>query len=224
MQENENIPETPQAQAVEQEHDTEVQDRPRLKKPAFKEEFKEKGKEEDAKNKPPMSKDETMKFYEENLPFMRAQDEYEEIVYRFNERKVKNLELQVREVEAIGFLAQWKAQQDEAKRRHDAEQEMKEKWEKMTPEEREEYKKQAQANLKIMDMQAKGEVTYDGENRGQIISFITGEIYDNADFTVEEDGGFKFQAPTQAGTLVDLCIYPGQKLARAEDGNFMILA
>lgn len=227
MQEEQQIPSEQETPEVPQEQgsDAPPQDteRPKLKSRTFKDKFKEKGKQEDEKNKPPMNMEETIEFYEKNLPFMKMQDEYEELVYRFNERKVKNLELQVREVEAIGFLAQWKNQQDDAHRRYEEEQKMKEAWEKMTPEEREEYKKKAQASLKIMDMQAKGEVKYDGTNAHQIMEFVTGEPHEPI-VVDDPTGKISFQVPTADGQLNELSMVPGQTLARAEDGNFMVIA
>ena len=97
----------------------------KLKKPgSVKEQFNQ-GPESGQQQSAPMTKEETIKFYEENLPFMRMQDEYEKLAFSFQERKVANLELQVRELEAIGYLSQWKAGQDEAKRRQEQEEKMK---------------------------------------------------------------------------------------------------
>ena len=101
-----------------------------------------------------MTKEETIKFYEENLPFMKLQDEYERLAFSFQERKVAALELQVRELEAIGYLSEWKAGQDAAKERKEQEEKMKAEWEAMTPEQQEEFRKQAQANLEEMEKMA----------------------------------------------------------------------
>ena len=129
----------------------------KLKKPgSVKEQFNQ-GPESGQQQSAPMTKEETIKFYEENLPFMRMQDEYEKLAFSFQERKVANLELQVRELEAIGYLSQWKAGQDEAKRRQEQEEKMKAEWDAMTPEQQEEYRKQAQANLQEMEKMAKQE-------------------------------------------------------------------
>jgi hypothetical protein len=122
--------------------------------PSVKKQYKQ-GSEENAP-KQPMNKEETIAFYNENLPFMKLQDEYEELVYRFYERKIRNLEAQVRELEAIGYLAQWKAGQDDAKNRQETELKMKEDWEKMTPEEQAEWTKKAQQNIQDLEKQAQG--------------------------------------------------------------------
>jgi len=113
-----------------------------------------KGPESAQENAAPMSKEDTIKYYEENVPFMKMQDEYEELMYKFHERKVKNIELQVRELEAIGYLAQWKAGQDDAKRRQEQEEEMKAQWDAMTPEQQEEWKQRAKENLAEIEKQA----------------------------------------------------------------------
>lgn len=102
-----------------------------------------------------MTKEETIKYYEENLPLMRLQDEYEKLAFGFQERKVMALELQVRELEAIGYLSEWKAGQDAANARKEQEEKMKAEWDAMTPEQQEEYRKQAQANLAEMEKMAK---------------------------------------------------------------------
>ena len=124
----------------------------KLKKPGIKEQFNQGP--EDEQQKAPMTKEETIRHYEENLPFMRMQDEYEKLAFNHAERKIAYLEIQVRELEAIGYLTQWKAGQDEAKRRHEQEEQMKAEWDAMTPEQQEEYRKQAQANLAEMEKQA----------------------------------------------------------------------
>jgi hypothetical protein len=128
----------------------------KLKKPGIREQFNQ-GPEQQSEGgaqKTPMTKEETMKFYEENLPFMKMQDEYEKLALSFADRKVAHLELQVRELEAIGYLSQWKAGQDEAKKRHEQEEQMKAEWDAMTPEQQDEYRKQAEANLAEMQRQA----------------------------------------------------------------------
>lgn len=102
-----------------------------------------------------MTKEETIKYYEENLPLMRLQDEYEKLAFAFQERKVMALELQVRELEAIGYLGEWKAGQDAANARKEQEEKMKAEWDAMTPEQQEKYRKQAQANLAEMEKMAK---------------------------------------------------------------------
>lgn len=197
--------------------------RPKLKRNGLGEDFKKKGEEIDKENKPPMSKDETMKFYEENLPFMRAQEEFENLRYSFEERRIKHLELQVRELEALGYLSQWKAGQDEANRRKEAEDKMKAEWEAMTPEEKEEWKKKAQANMRVMEMQAKGNVIYDGTNAHDIFSFVTGELC--AEIVFDEDNTekkFCFQIPAGEGKFTEVCMLPGNKLTRTEAGEFIV--
>jgi len=124
----------------------------KLKKTSIKEQFNQGP--ENEQQKAPMTKEETIKHYEENLPFMRMQDEYEKMAFNHAQRKVEYLELQVRELEAIGYLTQWKAGQDEAKRMHEQEEKMKAEWDAMTPEQQDEYRKQAQANLAEMERQA----------------------------------------------------------------------
>lgn len=134
----------------------EVTDQPTVRRNGYKDEFKKKGDEVDQAAKPPMSKEETLKFYEENIPLMKLQDEYDELMFRFHERKVRQIELQVREVEAIGYLSNWKAGQDEAKRKAEYEAQMKEQWDKMSPEEQESYRQKAKLNMLNLDRQAKG--------------------------------------------------------------------
>lgn len=124
----------------------------KLKRPTVREQFAT-GPEQ-TEQKAPMSKEDTIKFYEENLPFMKMQDEYEKLAFSFAERKVAYLELQVRELEAIGYLSQWKAGQDEAKRRQEHEEKMKAEWDAMTPEQQDEYRKQAEANIAEIQKQA----------------------------------------------------------------------
>jgi hypothetical protein len=126
----------------------------KLKKPtSVKEQFNQ-GPDDMQEQRQPMTKEETIKFYEENLPFMKLQDEYEKLAFSFQERKVAALELQVRELEAIGYLSEWKAGQDVAKERKEQEEKMKAEWEAMTPEQQEEFRKQAQANLEEMEKMA----------------------------------------------------------------------
>lgn len=120
-------------------------------KPSLKEEFRN-GPEQE--QKAPMSKEDTIKFYTENIPFMKLQDEYEEYIFKFNERKTRQLELQVREIEAVGYLSQWKAGQDEAKKRKENEDKMKADWDAMSPEEQEEWKQKAKKNLEDIEKQA----------------------------------------------------------------------
>lgn len=198
-------------------------ERPKLKRNGLKEEFKKKGEDLDKEQTPPMSKEDTVKFYEDNLPFMRLQEEFEEIKYKFDERRIKNLELRVRELEAVGFLGQWKAQQDDAQRRHDQEQKMKEEWDAMTPEQQEEYKQKAKANLRIMELQAKGHVIYDGTNAGDIMSFITGELHGDI-ISNEPDKKYCVQIPDlhKEGAFVEICMIPGQTLTRTEAGEFIV--
>ena len=108
----------------------------------------------DGQEKKSMTKEETITYYEENLPLMRLQDEYEKLAFSFQERKVLALELQVRELEAIGYLSEWKAGQDAAKIRMEQEEKMKAEWEAMTPEQQQEYAKKAKANLAEMEEMA----------------------------------------------------------------------
>lgn len=124
----------------------------KLKKSTVREQFT--GGPEQSEPKAPMSKEDTIKFYEENLPFMRMQDEYEKLAFSFAERKVAYLEVQVRELEAIGYLTQWKAGQDEARKRQEQEEKFKAEWDAMTPEQQEEYRKQAMANMEELQKQA----------------------------------------------------------------------
>jgi hypothetical protein len=93
---------------------------------------------------------------------MKMQDEYEKLAFAFAERKVAYLELQVRELEAIGYLSQWKAGQDEAKRRQEQEEKMKAEWDAMTPEQQDEYRKQAEANIAEMQKQAQAQENAEG--------------------------------------------------------------
>lgn len=196
-------------------------EKPKLKRNGVKDEFKKKGEELDKEQRPPMSKEDTVKFYEENIPFMKLQDEYEEYIYRFNERKVKSLELQVRELEAIGFLGQWKAQQDEAKRRHDQETKMKEEWDAMTDGQKEEYKQKAKANIRVMELQAKGSILYTGENAGDVMSFMTGELHQPI-IVESSDKKFCIQIPDGQEKAVEICMLPGQTLTRTEAGEFIV--
>lgn len=87
---------------------------------SIKEKFKEGPKEPK-----PLTKEETIRLMEENVPIMRLQDEYEELEYNFKERRVKDLELQIREIEAINYLSSWKRGQqtamEEQKRREEFE-------------------------------------------------------------------------------------------------------
>lgn len=131
----------------------------KLKKP-IKDQYSE-GPEQ-TEGKAPMSKEDTIKFYEENLPFMKMQDEYEKLAFAFAERKIAYLELQVRELEAIGYLSQWKAGQDDAKRRQEQEEKMKAEWDAMTPEQQDEYRKQAEANIAEMQKQAQAQGNAEG--------------------------------------------------------------
>jgi hypothetical protein len=193
----------------------------KLKRNGLKEEFKKKGEEVDEASKPPMTKEETVKFYEENLPFMKMQDEFEELKYRFNERRIKNLELQVREVEALGYLAQWKAGQDEAQRKHDHEQKMKEEWDAMTPEQQEEYKQKAKVNMKIMEMQAKNNLEYTGDNAHEVHMFVTSEPKTEPIIMENEEKKFCFQVPGPDG-FIELCMVPGQHISRNGEGEFII--
>jgi hypothetical protein len=124
----------------------------KLKQQSIKEQFNQGPESEQKKT---MTKEETIKHLDENLPFMRMQDEYDRLAFAFAERKVSYLELQVRELEAIGYLSQWKAGQDEANRIHEQEEKMKAEWDAMTPEQQDEYRKQAQANIAEIEKQAK---------------------------------------------------------------------
>lgn len=115
---------------------------------------KEQFKEGPEGEKVPMTKEETIAFYEENIPFMRKQEEYEALAFSFQERKIQYLELQVRELQAIGYLAEWKAGQDEARNRQAQEEKMRAEWDAMTPEQQEVYRKKAQENLAELEKQA----------------------------------------------------------------------
>lgn len=224
MQDNKNTQDKSAIEAALRGHgqsdDHEQEEKSKLKKNGLKEQFKKKGDEQDEQQKAPMSKEDTIKFYEENLPFMRIQDEFDELAYRFEERKIKQLELRVRQTEAVGYLAQWKAQQDESTRKHEQEQKMKEQWDAMTPEQREEFKQQAKANLHIMEMQAKGKILYDGTNAHDIVSFVTGELHPQI-IIENKDKKFTFEIPVEGGN-VDLSIVPGQTLSRTEAGEFIV--
>ena len=201
----------------------------KLKRNNVKGDFKEKSDQAEKEARPPMTKEETMAFYEKELPFMRAQDEYEDLLYKFHERKVKNLELQVREVESIGYLAQWKAGQDDAKRRADHEAKMKEEWDAMTPEQQAEWTEKAKNNLKDMEQQAKTGagmgVVYDGSNAAQVLCFVEGTPFDaNREVAVNETTGqFCFPIPDlQNGGTTEVCMVPGQLIERLENGEFVI--
>lgn len=126
----------------------------KLKKPSIREQFSQGPEQPQGEEKKPMTKEETIVFYEENLPFMKLQDEYEKLAYSFAERKVGYLELQVREIEAIGYLSQWKAGQDAANERKKQEEQMQAEWDAMTPEQQEQYRKEAQANIEEMQRMA----------------------------------------------------------------------
>ncbi len=229
MQENQNTQDVAGAQElIDQESQnpasqtTGSADEPKLKRNHLKDGFRKKGDELDEKQKPLMTKEETVKFYEENLPFMRLQDEYEELAHRFAERRVRTMELQVREVEAIGALSQWKAQQDDAKRKHEHEEKMKAEWDAMTPEQQEEWKMKAKKSINIMEMQAKGEVLYTGENITDVIEFVTGDPHNTIIQDPAAEGKFSFQCPLPNGEFTDMTILPGQTIARANDGGFVI--
>lgn len=186
---------------------------------SFKEQFKE-GSEREAQ--PRMSKEDTIKFYEESIPFMKLQDEYEDLIYRHKERTVKTLELEVRHIEAIGYLAQWKQGQDEARHREEQEKEMKEKWEKMSDEEKEEHTRKAMENLEIMKVQAKGSVTYDGNNAHLVMTLVKGEPCTS--IVVEgEDKQFSFQLPQAGGGFREVTMVPGQIISRTEKGELVVL-
>ena len=101
------------------------------------------------------TKEEAEAFYNDAIPFMKLEGEYEELAYKHSERRVKQLELQVRELEAIGYLSQWKAGQDEAKRKAEYEEKRKAEWDAMTPEQQDEWKEKAKQNLVELDRQAK---------------------------------------------------------------------
>lgn len=229
MAENQHETGEEQVTGTEEQQTNETEQPKKLKRNGLKDKFKEKSDQAEKEAKPPMTKEETIVFYNENLPFMRLQDEYEELLYKFHERKVKNLELQVREVEAIGYLAQWKAGQDDAKRRADHEAKMKEEWDKLSPEEREEHIKKAQANLKKMEEQAKTGagmgVVYDGTNAAQVLSFVEGIPF-NPDrvvpFTNEEAKQICFSIPDQQGGTTEVCMVPGQLIERLENGEFIV--
>lgn len=176
-----------------------------------------------------MTKEETLKFYEDNLPLMRSQDEYDELSYRFKERRVKLLELQVREVESVGYLSQWKAGQDAASAQQIKEKEAQEKakaeWEAMSPEEQEEWKKKAMENIERLEKQAKGElghgVLYDGTNAGEVVAFVNGgpvtEIEVNS-----EDGSFSFSTTKLSGESHFMTILPGTLIERNEEGELIV--
>jgi hypothetical protein len=129
----------------------------KLKKPeSVKEQFNQ-GPTGQEQQKQPMTKEETIQYYNENLPFMKLQNEYEQLAFAFQERKVAALELQVRELEAISYLSEWKAGQDAANERKKQEEKMKAEWDAMTPEQQDEFRKQAQANLEEMEKMASQE-------------------------------------------------------------------
>lgn len=104
-----------------------------------------------------MTREETMVFYQENLPFMRLDDEYNELAYKFNERRVKMLELEVRNIEALGYLTNWKAGQEAARK---AQEEgvivegMKKEWDAMSDEEKAEMTQKAKENVEAIKKQA----------------------------------------------------------------------
>ena len=225
MQENQNkveaaLNDAPTAPAEQEQTKT----RPALKRNGLNEEARKKGEEIDKENKPPMSKEDTIKFYEDNLPFMRMQDEFETLRYNFEKRRIDSLELQVRELQALGYLAEWEAGQKEAQRRKENEDKMKAEWDAMSDEEKEQWKEKAKRNMRIMEMQAKGTVKYDGTNAGDILSFVTGELNDG--ITVDsEDKKFSFQIPdaSKPGELTTLSMLPGQTISRTEGGEFIVL-
>lgn len=232
MNEQENVQEASQStDSVEKVADTPTAEQApkKLKRNNVKGDFKEKSDQAEQEAKPPMSREETMAFYNDVLPFLRLQDEYNELLYKDKERKTKSLELQVREIESIGYLSQWKAGQDDAKRRAEHEAKMKEEWEKMTPEEREEWTRKAQENLKHMEQQAKTGagmgVVYDGTNAAQVLCFTEGVPF-NADrevaFTNEETKQICFPIPDSQGGTAEVCMVPGQLIERLENGEFII--
>lgn len=141
----------------------------KLKKPTMREQFtagpEQAQQTQGDEQKAPMTKEEAMKFYEEEMPFMKLQDEYEKFAFTHEERKVGMLELRVRELEAVDYLTRWKAQMDEMIRQEKLEKErreqieknnekMKADWEAMSPEQRQEYIRQAQATAEDVKRQA----------------------------------------------------------------------
>jgi len=127
----------------------------KLKKPSIKDQFLKESDGSQGEERKLMTKEETIAFYEESIPFMKLQDEYEKLAYSFAERKVNYLELQVREIEAIGYLSQWKAGQDEAKRRQEQEEKIKAEWDAMTPEQKEQYNQMMMEGIRERDEQIK---------------------------------------------------------------------
>lgn len=221
MQDNQNIPETA-ANENEAAQETKPEGK-KLKRNGLSDDAKKKGEDIDKENKPAMSKDDTIKFYEENLPFMRLQDEFDTLRYNFEERRIKNLELQVREIQALGYMAEWKAGQEQAQRQKENEDKMKAEWEAMSEEEKAQWKEKAKRNMRIMEMQAKGSVKYDGTNAGDILSFVTGEL--SNDIIVDtEDKKFSFHIPdaSRPGELTELSMIPGQTISRTEGGEFIV--
>lgn len=102
----------------------------------------------------PMTKEETEMFYDKELPFMRKQAEFENLKLRFKEVGVEDLELQVRQIEALTYLAKWKNHQDAMKKQADEEAAEQERLANMTEEERTaELSKKMMANLADMERQ-----------------------------------------------------------------------
>lgn len=95
-----------------------------------------------------LSKDESTKILKENLPYMRLQDEYDEIIFKMDVRRISRLEMNVREIEAVSYLTEWKRGQETAKQQHDMETSAKQAWDAMTPEEQVAYQAKAEAIMK----------------------------------------------------------------------------
>lgn len=115
---------------------------------------------------------ETEAMYDDRLPYMRKEDEYNKLVISSYEQDVLlgriqikevpgllGLELMTREIQARGFLMQWQMGQQEAKERHEQELKMKkekEEFDKLPPEEQERIVKEMEEQLKKEQESIKG--------------------------------------------------------------------
>lgn len=105
----------------------------------------------------------TEAMYDDRLPYMRKEDEYNKLVISSYEQDVLlgripikevpgllGLEMMTREIQARGYLMQWQMGQEEAKKRHEQEQQMlkeKEEFDKMSPEDQAKVLKEMEDKL-----------------------------------------------------------------------------
>lgn len=141
-------------------------------------------------SKGPMTREETEMFYDKELPFMRKQAEFENLRLRFKEVGVEDLELQVRQIEALSYLAKWKNHQDAMKQQADQEAAEQERLANMTEEERTaELSKKMMANLADMERQiAEAESAASSTTPNSTSNPIT-PIAPNTTTTIKQDQG-----------------------------------